>query len=110
MPLPIYCNPETIVKKAAPPIKKSIKYGKGGDNLEKSAKITVQSWKKVVNLPDNEGLIFKEREVKKKIRIPRLMIMSRLITTTANQPGKICKIANVINEEAERSLSATGSR
>ena len=106
----MYCNPETIVKKAVAPIKKSIKYGMGGEILEKSAQITVQSWEKVVNLPDIEGLIFNEREVKKKMRIPKLMIMSRLITSTANQPGKIFKIANVINEEAERSLSAAGSR
>ncbi len=109
-PLPIYCNPEIIVRKDVAQIRKSIAYGKGADNLEKSAQITVHIWKRVVNFPNREGLIFNGREVKKKIRIPRVMITSRLMTITVSQLGKMFKIAKAINEEAERSLSAAGSR
>jgi hypothetical protein len=35
IPLPMYCKPEIIVKKAVPQTKKSIKRGKGDEYLEK---------------------------------------------------------------------------
>jgi len=35
IPLPMYCKPEIIVKKAVPQTRKSIKRGKGNEYLEK---------------------------------------------------------------------------
>ncbi len=98
------------VATAVPQIKKSFKIARKEGCLDRRATMTVQNCKTVVILLASEGRISKGCEVQWRIMIPRQMITSRLMTTTASHPGRMFRMARVIKDEAVSSLSAAGSR